>query len=102
MTVSSDSNCGIQAYGNDRHMTNKTTHAVTGAFGYSGRYIAARLLDEGRELITLTNSPARSNPFGGRVRAFPLSFDDRERLAQSLAGVDVLYNTYWVRFNHKQ
>jgi NADH dehydrogenase len=82
-------------------MNNFGIHAVTGAFGYSGRYIAARLLDEGREVITLTNSLARANPFGGRVRAFPLSFDESEKLAQSLAGVDVLYNTYWVRFNHK-
>ena len=83
-------------------MTNKTIHAVTGAFGYSGRDIATRLLDEGREVITLTNSPGRLNPFGGRVRAFPLAFDEPEKLAQSLAGVEVLYNTYWVRFNHKQ
>ena len=83
-------------------MANSGIHAVTGAFGYSGRYIASRLLDEGREVITLTNSLARANPFGGRVRAFPLSFDDREQLAQSLAGVDVLYNTYWVRFNHRE
>jgi NADH dehydrogenase len=82
-------------------MSNKTIHAVTGAFGYSGRYIAARLLDEGREVITLTNSLARANPFGNRVRAFPLSFDEPDKLAQSLFGVDVLYNTYWVRFNHK-
>ncbi len=82
-------------------MSNKSIHAVTGAFGYSGRYIAARLLDEGCEVITLTNSLARANPFGGRVRAVPLSFDEPERLAQSLAKVDVLYNTYWVRFNHK-
>ncbi len=76
-------------------------YAITGAFGYSGRYIAARLLDEGREVITLTNSLARANPFGSRVRAFPLAFDEPEKLAQSLAGVDVLYNTYWVRFNHR-
>ena len=82
-------------------MSKQTIHAVTGAFGYSGRYIAARLLDEGREVITLTNSLARANPFGSRVRAFPLSFDEPERLAQSLAGVEVLYNTYWVRFNHR-
>ena len=82
-------------------MSNRTLHAVTGAFGYSGRYIAARLLDEGREVVTLTNSPARANPFGGRVRAFPLAFDEPGKLAQSLAGADVLYNTYWVRFNHK-
>lgn len=82
-------------------MNNFGIHAVTGAFGYSGRYIAARLLDGGHEVITLTNSLARTNPFGGRVRAFPLAFDEPDKLAQSLAGVDVLYNTYWVRFNHK-
>jgi NADH dehydrogenase len=51
-------------------------------------------------VVTLTNSPDRKNPFGGRVRAFPLAFDRPERLAEALAGVDVLYNTYWVRFNH--
>ena len=38
--------------------------AVTGAFGYSGRYITKRLLDAGHEAITLTNSVHRPNPFG--------------------------------------
>ena len=74
---------------------------MTGAFGYSGRYIAARLLNEGRGVITLTNSLTRANPFGDQVRALPLSFDEPELLAKSLTGVEVLYNTYWVRFNHK-
>jgi len=77
-------------------------HAVTGAFGYSGRYLAARLLAQGRTVITLTNSLQRANPFGNQVRALPLSFDEPDRLAAALAGVDVLYNTYWVRFNHRQ
>jgi len=81
-------------------MINRTIHPVTGAFGYSGRYIAARLLAEGRDVITLTNSTPRDHPFGNRLRVFPLSFDAPEKLVQSLAGVDVLYNTYWVRFNH--
>ncbi len=76
-------------------------HAVTGAFGYSGKYITQRLLDKGCEVITLTNSPNRPNPFGERVRAYPFNFDQPERLAESLQGVAVLYNTYWVRFNHK-
>jgi len=31
---------------------------------------------------------------------FPLSFDDPQRLTESLQDVSVLYNTYWVRFNH--
>lgn len=82
-------------------MNHQKLHAVTGAFGYSGRYIAARLLAEGHQVITLTNSLPRQHPFGDSVRAFPLAFDQPEKLAQSLAGVDVLYNTYWVRFNHK-
>ena len=37
--------------------------AVTGAFGYSGRYMATRLLAAGHEVITLTNSVKRQNPF---------------------------------------
>ena len=76
-------------------------HAVTGAFGYSGKYITKRLLDEGHQVITLTGSPDRPNPFGDRVRAFPFDFDRPDQLTKSLEGVEVLYNTYWVRFNHR-
>jgi NADH dehydrogenase len=54
--------------------------AVTGAFGYSGRYIAKRLLDAGHEVITLTNSLNRPNPFGSRVAAFPFHFEEPEKL----------------------
>jgi NADH dehydrogenase len=77
------------------------TDAVTGAFGYSGKYIARRLLAAGRSVITLTNSPGRANEFGGSVRAVPFHFDRPDDLARSLENVDVLYNTYWVRFNHR-
>ena len=79
----------------------KTIHAVTGVFGYSGKYIAQKLLDRGHEVITLTNSPDRADPFEGQVKAFPFNFDKPEELTESLRGVSVLYNTYWVRFNHK-
>jgi len=75
-------------------------HAVTGAFGYSGKYIAQRLLDAGQRVITLTNSAHKPNPFGARVKAYPFHFDDPARLIEALRGVNVLYNTYWVRFNH--
>ncbi|HUP33928.1 MAG TPA: NAD(P)H-binding protein [Candidatus Limnocylindria bacterium] len=73
---------------------------VTGAFGYSGRYIAERLLRAGRRVRTLTGSPDRAHPFGDRVEVHPFNFDHPERLAGSLEGARVLYNTYWVRFNH--
>jgi uncharacterized protein YbjT (DUF2867 family) len=75
--------------------------AVTGAFGYSGRYITQRLLDAGHEVITLTNSTQRANPFGDRVKALPFNFEDPRKLADSLRGTGALINTYWVRFNHR-
>ncbi len=75
--------------------------AVTGAFGYSRRYITKRLLDAGHDVITLTNSPRRPNPFGERVKALPFHFDEPPRLRDSLRGVHTLVNTYWVRFDHK-
>ncbi len=76
-------------------------HAVTGAFGYSGKYIAKKLIDEGHSVITLTNSPGRKNPFGERIQVCPFNFDDPAKLEETLRGVSVLYNTYWVRFNHR-
>lgn len=74
---------------------------ITGAFGFSGKYIAARLLKEGVEVRTVTNSPDRKNSFNGQVKAFPFNFDKPDLLVRSLEGASVLYNTYWVRFNHK-
>ena len=83
-------------------MTASELHVVTGAFGYSGRYIAARLLRAGHRVRTLTNSAGRPNPFGDQVEACPFHFDDPARLAESLRGAAVFYNTYWVRFNHQR
>ncbi len=75
-------------------------HIVTGAFGYSGKYIASRLLAAGKKVHTLTNSANRANPFGGQITSSPFHFDDTEKMVASLEGATVLYNTYWVRFNH--
>ncbi len=72
--------------------------AVTGAFSYSGKYITRRLLRRNEEVITLTGHPDRPDPFGGKVKAYPLDFDEAT-LTHSLQGVDVLVNTYWVRFD---
>lgn len=82
-------------------MNSKPIHIVTGAFGFSGKYIAKRLLDTGFEVRTLTNSPERANPFGGKIKPYPYNFGKPEKLAESLKGTSVLYNNYWVRFNYK-
>lgn len=68
-------------------MSDAGLHAVTGAFGYSGQYIARRLLAQGRTVITLTNSPDRPNPCGSAVQANPFHFDEPEKLAAALRGV---------------
>jgi uncharacterized protein YbjT (DUF2867 family) len=81
-------------------MSKKEIHVVTGAFGYSGKYIAKRLLEAGHEVRTLTNSPKRPNPFEGQIKATPYHFENPEKLVATLQGTSVLYNTYWVRFNH--
>ena len=82
-------------------MPSQDIHVVTGAFGYTGKYIATRLLKEEQRVRTLTNSVNRANPFGGQVEAFPFNFDAPDKLVESLRGATVLYNTYWVRFNYK-
>ena len=73
---------------------------VTGAFGYTGKYITRRLLNAGRRVRTITGHPKRANSFGNQVEIAPMDFSDRAGLVRSLRGASVLYNTYWVRFNH--
>jgi NADH dehydrogenase len=73
---------------------------VTGAFSYTGRFIAPRLLDRGRQLRTLTNHPDPSHPLAGRIESHPLDFTRPDLLRESLRGADTLYNTYWVRSTH--
>ncbi len=71
---------------------------VTGAFSYTGRYIARRLLAAGAQVLNLTGHPGRPDPFEGRVPVAPLDFRRPDVLVEALGGADVLYNTYWVRF----
>ena len=75
-------------------------NVVTGAFGFTGRYITMRLLSMGERVRTLTGHPQRPNPFGQQVEVAPFDFDNPEAMAQSLHGATTLYNTYWVRFSH--
>jgi NADH dehydrogenase len=73
-------------------------HAVTGAFSYTGSYIARRLLDLGHRVTTLTGHPDRPDPFDGRVQAAPYNFHRPDELAGSLRGATALFNTYLIRF----
>lgn len=73
------------------------TIAITGILGYSGRYIAAEAARQGWRVIGLTMSGGRlPNPMGYELRALPWGCEENP-----LAGVDVLVNTYWVRFSYR-
>jgi NADH dehydrogenase len=76
-------------------------NVVTGAFGYTGKYIARRLLERDETVTTLTGNPALANEFGPAIRAVPFRFDDPAAMAESIRGTRVLYNTYWVRFDRR-
>jgi uncharacterized protein YbjT (DUF2867 family) len=78
----------------------KRTAAVTGAFSYTGSYIARALLERGWDVITPTRDPQRSHPLQGRVKAYPLDFSNPDQLQKNLNDVHTLVNTYWVRFNY--
>lgn len=73
----------------------EATDLVTGAAGYSGSYVAARLLERGRAVRTLTRDLA---DVPRPIEAFPYQFDDPDRMIDAFTGVDTFYNTYWVRF----
>src|SRR4029450_4371882 len=59
---------------------------VTGAFGYTGRYITGRLLESGKSVKTLTGHPNRPSPFGDRVTVASFDFEDRRNLTEHLRG----------------
>jgi len=76
-------------------------NVVTGAFGYTGKYITQRLLSMGKKVITLTSRPDRENVFGHKVQVFPFNFDKPGQLTDSLRGATTIYNTYWIRFHQE-
>ena len=77
-------------------------NVVTGAFGYTGKYITRKLLSIGKKVKTLTGHPNRPNPFGNQISVAPFHFDNPAELTRALRGATTLYNTYWVRFPYGQ
>jgi NAD(P)-dependent dehydrogenase (short-subunit alcohol dehydrogenase family) len=71
----------------------KRTDLVTGAFSYTGRYLAGRLLASGINVRTLTGHPARSEAAKSPIDTRPYEFDDPAALAASFENVHTFYNT---------
>jgi uncharacterized protein YbjT (DUF2867 family) len=79
-------------------MDTKGKVAVTGAFGFTGRAIARQLVDQGRDLITMTRRVEHADPLARSIESVKLDFGRPSGLTAAFAGVDTLFNTYWIRF----
>jgi nucleoside-diphosphate-sugar epimerase len=73
---------------------------VTGAFSYTGSYIAERLVQEGRMVRTLTRRP-RPEQGSSRIEVVPYRWES-DALVRALEGAGTLYNTYWIRLTRGQ
>lgn len=78
-------------------MSTESTAVVTGAFGFTSRRVAERLLADGHDVRTLTGHPDPDASLADEIEVHPYHFDDPDALALRLEGADTLYNTYWVR-----
>src|SRR3982074_2730598 len=57
--------------GRDQAPSNAVIDVVTGAFSYSGRFVAAQLLERGRGVRTLNKHPKPDDPLAPPTQAYP-------------------------------
>ncbi len=81
-------------------MLSPEVNVVTGVSGFTGKQIARRLIATGKKVINLTGHPDRATDFGDAIESIPYNFDNPVKLTESIKGASVLYNTYWIRFEH--
>ena len=73
--------------------------AVTGSFGFTGRALTERLLAGGHDVVTLTRRSGEGDALADRITIRRFDTDRPVELATALAGVETLFNTYWLRFH---
>ena len=73
---------------------------VTGAFGFTGKYISDLLIKKGEKVRTLT-SKTDINLYNENIEVFQYNFEDKEYLIKAMSGAEKLFNTYWIRFPYK-
>ncbi len=74
---------------------------VTGAFSYTGSYIAKELMRRELVVTTITSHPDQKSSYFDQIKVYPYNFDNQELLVDSLRDIDIFINTYWIRFPYK-
>ena len=75
--------------------------SLTGAFSYTGRYIARKLALEGIVFKAITNHPRPELFPDLKISVAPLQFTNLALMKEALTGSDVFINTYWVRYPYQ-
>ena len=76
------------------------TNLITGAFSFSGRFIAEELLKTGEKVETLTGHPRPEFPYFNKITIKQFNFDNFDAMVENFRGVNTFYNSYWIRFPH--
>ena len=75
--------------------------SLTGAFSYTGRYIAKKLASEAIPFRAITNH-ARPELFPDlNIPVSLLQFTNSELMVEAMEGSDVFINTYWIRYPYR-
>ncbi len=74
---------------------------VTGAFSFTGKYIAKKLIERGRNIKTFTNRVEKKTLLDNSIIAVPYYFNELDKLQEEMKGCEYFYNTYWIRFPYK-
>lgn len=74
------------------------SNLITGAFSFSGSFIAKELLKTGEVIETLTGHPDPKCSYYDKIVLKDYSFDNFDKIVENFRGVDTFYNSYWIRF----
>ena len=81
-------------------VTDSPLAVVTGAFSYTGSFIARELLANGWRVRTLTARRRPTVDATSSIEVLPLDFTDPDGLARGLDEASLFVNTYWIRYPH--
>jgi NADH dehydrogenase len=71
---------------------------VTGAFSYTGAFVARELQQRGYRVRTLTNRARPPSDWASSIESAELDFGAPDSLERTLSGAALLVNTYWIRY----
>lgn len=77
------------------------TNLVTGAFSYTNRYVAQKLIAANEKVRTMTNHSDPTQPHYNQIEIKPYEFENLTALRENFRGINTFVNSFWVRYDHE-